>query len=264
MKAIILAAGQGSRLMPLTSDRPKCMVKVFGKPMIDYQLQALRGGGVDQITVVSGYKHDVLRTYLQGRVEQLVWNEKYQTTNMVISLLEGLEAIRKSSFRGDLILSYSDIIYPSELCRQLIQTDGEIVVAADLEWEKLWRMRMEDPLSDAETFRMDSEGKITEIGKKPKTLEEVQAQYIGLLKIRSHKIEILYQILRKLEARANQLYMTDLIQMLIDQNWEIKASLFEGGWLEVDSIEDLRCYQSVAGDELQRVFSSGEGLEPNL
>ena len=55
MRAILLGAGQGTRLRPLTDDRPKCMVEVGGRPLLDWQIRALRAAGVDDIVLVRGY-----------------------------------------------------------------------------------------------------------------------------------------------------------------------------------------------------------------
>ena len=60
MRGIILAAGRGSRMKHLTSERPKCMVKLQGKPLIEWQLEALRAAGIDDIAIVTGYRHELL------------------------------------------------------------------------------------------------------------------------------------------------------------------------------------------------------------
>ena len=65
MKAIILAAGQGSRLLPLTADRPKCLVPVGGKTILEHQLASLRAAGIDDVTVVGGYRFDRLTEFAE-------------------------------------------------------------------------------------------------------------------------------------------------------------------------------------------------------
>lgn len=64
MNAIILAAGFGSRLMPLTKDQPKCMVEYKNKKIIDYEIEALKSAGINEIAVVGGYLNDVLKNIL--------------------------------------------------------------------------------------------------------------------------------------------------------------------------------------------------------
>ena len=79
--------------------------------------------------------------------------------------------------------------------QSLIRLEGEICVAVDVEWERLWRIRMSEPLSDAETFQMNEDGSIKELGKKPSSLAQIQAQYIGLLKIRGDMVSKIHSCL---------------------------------------------------------------------
>ena len=66
-RAILLCAGRGLRLDPLTRDRPKCLVEVAGMPILDYQLAALRSAGVAEVVVVAGYRHECVRNHLDNR-----------------------------------------------------------------------------------------------------------------------------------------------------------------------------------------------------
>ena len=87
MNTIILAAGQGTRLRPLTDDRPKCMVEINGKSLIERQLDTIRACGVQEedITIVCGYCNDVLQNKFRNSNINFVVNSQYNTTNMVYS-----------------------------------------------------------------------------------------------------------------------------------------------------------------------------------
>lgn len=86
MNAIILAAGMGTRLRPLTNDRPKCLVAVNGVPMVERQIQFLKEKGIDDITLISGYKAESL-AYLKDRYGvDIVFNDRYDTCNNIKSL----------------------------------------------------------------------------------------------------------------------------------------------------------------------------------
>lgn len=86
MNAIILAAGMGTRLRPLTNDRPKCLVAVNGVPMVERQIQFLKEKGIDDITLISGYKAESLE-YLKDRYGvDIVFNDRYDTCNNINSL----------------------------------------------------------------------------------------------------------------------------------------------------------------------------------
>ena len=85
MKVIILAAGQGTRLRPLTDDRPKCMVEVNGRSIIERQLDTMHACGIsdEDITIICGYCSETLRNRFNDTNINLIVNEKYDSTNMV-------------------------------------------------------------------------------------------------------------------------------------------------------------------------------------
>ena len=133
-----------------------------------------------------------------------------------------------------------------------MKTKGELVIAADLDWYDLWKIRMDNPLDDAETFKFQADGKVIELGKKPNSLKDVEAQYIGLIKVDSHKVSDFIGHYLSLDKNAtydgkdfNNMYMTSFIQSLIDHGWDTRAALINNGWIEVDSVDDLEAYQSL-------------------
>ena len=64
-----------------------------------------------------------------------------------------------------------------------MESKGEIAAVVDTDWRKLWQLRFDDPLVDAETLKLNINGTIRELGKKPKNYEEIEAQYIGMIKV---------------------------------------------------------------------------------
>ena len=103
MKAIILAAGRGSRMKKLTDEGPKCLVKLRGKTLLDWQLEALKNAGISQIAIVTGYK----RQLLANRGLEEFYNDRWAETNMVSSLA----CANAWLMEGPCIVSYSDIFY---------------------------------------------------------------------------------------------------------------------------------------------------------
>ena len=91
MRAIILAAGEGTRLRPHTLDRPKCLVPLAGRPLLAWQADALRRAGVDDITVVTGYRADQVATLGFATVH----NDRFRETNMVASAMCARGAARR-------------------------------------------------------------------------------------------------------------------------------------------------------------------------
>ncbi|MCG5277720.1 NTP transferase domain-containing protein, partial [Providencia rettgeri] len=182
MKVIILAAGQGTRLRPYTNDRPKCMVELAGKPLLHHQLDTLYSAGIssNQIALVGGY----LKDKLNAPDIKLYTNENFEKTNMVGTLFCAEEFMQSDE---DLLICYGDIIYQCDVLTALLNTDGDIALAADKEWKRLWSLRMDEPLDDAETFKIEN-GNVIELGKKPQNYADIDAQYMGLIKISANKI----------------------------------------------------------------------------
>jgi choline kinase len=194
MRAIILAAGRGSRMGEIGDERPKCLVPLLGKPLIERQIAALGAGGAEAVGVVRGYRADMIDqpglTYFH--------NWRWPETNMVMSLAAAEEWLAA----GPVIVSYADIFYRPELVRGLAQAPGELVIAYDRAWRALWSRRFVDPLADAETFRADESGRLVEIGNKTRNIDEIKGQYMGLLKFTPPAWEAIKVLLAGLEPQA--------------------------------------------------------------
>lgn len=249
MKTIILAAGQGTRLRPYTNDKPKCMVSLAGQPLLHHQLDAMAACGVrDGITLVGGYLSD----RLAARDAEVVINPRYAETNMVQTLFCARHAMVPGE---DLLISYGDIVYEPKVLQTVLDCDAPIALAADQQWQRLWRLRMDEPLDDAETFIMDDRQHVLSLGKKPNSYDEVQAQYMGLFRIRADYVERMMTAFDALDPEAtydgkdlDNMYMTSFVQHLIDLGWPVQACLVDNGWLEVDTASELEAYESMAQD----------------
>lgn len=225
MRAIILAAGRGSRMGSLTDDRPKCLTIIKGKSLIEYQIAALTEAGIKDIAIVTGYKSEMLTKYGSYHFH----NERWKETNMVFSLLCAKEWLDNYNC----IVSYSDIYYDSRIVKDLIACPNDIAVAYDPNWLAFWSKRFENPLNDAETFRIDEDGHIIEIGQRPKTIEEIQGQYMGLLKIKRSKLQSLFEEMK--EPIQDRVSMTSLLNKFVAERIKsIPAEKF----FEVDSFSD--------------------------
>jgi L-glutamine-phosphate cytidylyltransferase len=237
MKAIILAAGQGTRLRPLTDDRPKALVEVDGHSLIETQVAVLLAEGVTDIVIVGGYLADCFQ--IAGT--RLYENVRYASTNMVFSLLCARDELREPT-----LVTYGDIVYSRSIVRSVLENPGDICVAVDLDWEGYWRERFEDPVSDAESLKMDDRGCITSIGGSITATTDVEGQYMGLMKFTKAGLDSLLRVTDAAEHEGSLLrgplenaYMTDLLQRMIDGGQDVWPALVWGGWLEVDSVDDL-------------------------
>ena len=247
MNAIILAAGEGKRLRPLTNDKPKCLVELFGKTLLEWQLSIFEKCGINDICVVTGHNSQMFRYTNVDYIK----NENYNTTNMMESLF-----CAKERFSQSTIVSYGDIIFEEKILRKLIDSEDDFSVIIDKNWKDYWSMRFDEPINDAESLSVDDNGYITSIGKKVKEISEIQGQYIGLMKFQNGAINTMKSFYEKCirifeNSKINPLnpktsfgnsFMTDFLQGLIDQGVKLKAVNVNNGWLELDNINDYRLY----------------------
>jgi choline kinase len=239
MRAVILAAGRGSRLGHLGADRPKCLVEFAGKPLLERQIAALRRGGVDEIGVVRGYRAEMID--LPGVSYFL--NQRWAETNMVMSLTAAAAWLHS----GPAIVGYGDIFYRSELVRGLAGAPGRLVISYDRDWCRLWTRRFVDPLADAETFRINADGHLLEIGGRTTRLEEIQGQYMGLFKFTPPAWSVVEALLATLDAPTrDKLDVTGLLGRLLAGN-ELSIGTFgtDGQWGEIDNAQDVALYEDM-------------------
>lgn len=253
-KVIILGAGEGTRLRPHTLDRPKCMVEVDGRSLLDRQMDVLRAEGINSVVLVGGYRAEKLaRQDVELRV-----NPRFADTNMLWSLFSAEEDLN-----GDIVIAYGDIVYSRRILRAVIDSAADISVAIDLDWEEYWGARNEDPLADAESLRLSPDGRILELGQKAHLLSEIEGQYMGLMKFSATGTDTLKRAFH--EARrvgslrgkpVEKSYMTEMLQSLIDDGHRLQSVPVRGGWVEVDTVADL-----MSATTRQRLFAIADELE---
>jgi choline kinase len=241
MRAIILAAGRGSRLGNLTQERPKALVPLLGRSLLERSVQTLRAGGVGTIGIVAGYRaKDILDWNKKDLVEQVIENPEWETMNMVGTLALALREVPA----GDVLVVYSDIFFPSEVVTDMIATRHAIATAYDPDGVGLWSARFTDPLTDIENFRLNSDGTLAAIGGHPDSLNEIEGQYVGITALKRDGRTTLAAYLDNCEQeRLARLSMTDVLQELVDKNVEVGAIPVHGPWGEIDNQDDLAFFE---------------------
>lgn len=241
MKAIILAAGQGTRLKKYTKNLPKGMLDFAGKTLLERQIELYREAGIEKIIVVRGFAAEKIAypgvTYYT--------NGEYASTNMVESLL-----VAKAEFDDDMIVGYSDVVFEKRLLEGMMTDKSDFAVAVDDEWKSYWQRRYGKVDFDTESLAIGAEGEITELGLENPPLEKIDARYIGLLKFSRQGLEYIKEILDEAKKTlgdkpwqqsgkpVRQAYMTDLLNAVIESGRKVQAVRFRHGWLEFDTNED--------------------------
>ncbi|WP_139411382.1 phosphocholine cytidylyltransferase family protein [Aeromonas veronii] len=235
MQAIILAAGRGSRLGAMTENQPKPLAKLAGKPLIEWQLTSLAAAGVDSVHVVCGYCSEALKGYGNSRIMNVNW----ASSNMVRSLMCADSVLSAAPT----LVCYGDIVYRPGIIRTLMASDAPLAISYDKEWWALWSARFEEPLLDAENFRQHG-GQLNAIGERAQAREEIEGQYMGLLKFTPEGWQRVSVVLAGLSAeQINKLDMTSLLRLLLSHSVPIATVAISGGWVEVDNPSDIVLYE---------------------
>lgn len=237
--AVILAAGAGTRLRPLTDNRPKCLLEVDGRALLDYQLEALEANGVGDVLVVTGFCAEQIVDRYGARVRTL-YDPEYESTNN----LHSLWSARREFAGRELVCLHADVLFPPSLLRRCLEAAQDVTVVLD-------RHLVE------ETMKARVEGeRVVEIGKNiPR--EGQFGTFVGIARFAPPASAALADALESLVADTmhRQSYFVACLPRLVSQGLEVGYVLSSGlPWVEIDTAEDLQRSKGV----LER-FPKGRG-----
>lgn len=236
MKAVILAAGRGTRMQALTEHKPKSLVEFNGEALIARAVRSLRAGGVAEVGVVAGYRAALLAPY----ADRLFMNEAWSSTGIFHSLSMATAWLAQATC----LISYSDIFYSPQLVADMLAAEGDLVIAYDANAVALWRQRFDNPLLDLERFSLGEDGCVREIGGRATDLEEIQGQYMGLLRFTPAGWRAIQAARDGLGAGArDNVDMTTLLARLIQCGHPVRAVANRSPWGEIDCPSDVEVYQ---------------------
>jgi len=241
LTGIVIAAGTSSRMGALTHDKPKCMLPIGGRPLLEYTIDALRSIGCADIVVIVGYRAEAINipgvTY--------VLNDDYRDNNILHSLMKAREFLA-----GPVVISYSDIWTEPCIFETMAATPGDIVVAVDQDWRPYYQGRTQHPVTEAEKVHYDHTGSVVRIGKHLSDVGDGCGEFIGLWRMSGNGTVMFKDHFLRLERRMDPeapfqaskkwrlSYITDMFQELVDQGRPVNCALFERSWAELDTIED--------------------------
>lgn len=238
MKALILAAGQGTRMGKYTENIPKGMLEFDGKSLIERQLEVFRMSNIDQVIIATGYRKEMIK--LSG--VKYFHNPDFANTNMIETLF-----CARNEFTSDMLVVYSDIMFTENLLRSVMETEGSIVVAVDSAWRKYWEMRYGTTEHDLETLTVKN-GRIAELGRAAQSSIGIDYRYIGMIKFSERSWAPVMRLYDNKKLREEiweasgrgfrQGYMTDLLNELIGRGVDVIPCVTEKQWLEFDTERD--------------------------
>ena len=241
-KALIVAAGLGSRLKKHTKNLPKCMLDFGGKTLLQRQLDAYKKNSIKDISVIRGYKKEKIKYNGIKYFE----NTEYKNNNILNSIFYAEDFIN-----GNLIISYSDILFDSTVVKRVLKSNHDISVVVDIDWRGYYVGRKDHPISEAENVIFNSNNEVEKIGKINTGNEEVHGEFIGMIKLNNRGTEIFKEHFHRLKKiywnkpfqRAKifqKAYLTDFIQELVDIGFKVHCVIIESGWKEIDTVEDYK------------------------
>ena len=242
MRAIILGAGSGSRMGQHTKDIPKVLLDINGKSILERQISLLREHGVNEIFVVIGYKRE---KHILKDIEY-IFNPRYSETEQLASMM-----VARTKISDDVLIIFGDIIFDSQILQQILASKDDIAIAIDLDWEKSYNERPDNPKSLADKVLINQK-KILRISAKETSFDiknQTVGEFLGVIKLSANGSRTIIKKYEELEKSCvgkfhdadsfKKAKLVDILQELIDSKIEIYPITISGKWCEIDTPKDL-------------------------
>ena len=242
MRAIILAAGSGLRLGQHTKDIPKALLDLNGKSILERQISLLREYGVNEIFVVIGYQRE---KHILKDIEY-IFNPRYYETEQLASMM-----VARTKIFDDVLVIFGDIVFDSQILQQILASNDDIAIAIDLDWEKSYNERPDNPKSLADKVLINQK-KILQISAKETSLDiknQAVGEFLGIIKLSGNGSKTIIKKYEELEKShvgkfhdadsLEKAKLVDILQELIDSKIEISPISIAGKWCEIDTPNDL-------------------------
>ena len=218
------------------------MLDFGGKTLLKRQLDAYKNSGVEDISLIRGYKKEKI-TYKGIKYFE---NIDYRNNNILNSIFYAEKIIN-----GNIIVSYSDILFDTSVVQRTLESNHDISVVVDIDWRGYYVGRKDHPITEAENVIFNSNNEVEKIGKINKGNQDVHGEFIGMIKLSDRGTKIFKENFHRLKKiywnkpfqRAKSFqkaYLTDFIQELVDIGIKVHCVIIESGWKEIDTVEDYK------------------------
>jgi len=254
--AIIPAAGFEKQLLPLIEDKPKCLLDIKGKTILERAVAALNEANIKEIAVIRGYKKEAIALPNIRYYD----NDRYEDTGELFSIF-----CAEPEMKGRTIVLYGDIIFDTTILEKLLKSTADFALIIDLAWrDHVDRggapshlnpdlVTLADPPGSSYLSRFvmgEDEHRIVKIGQHL-PLDQVHGEFIGMAMFSEKGTQAMRECYRSSQERyrsaafhearsVSKASFTDLVQELIDEGHRIDAVPVFKGWMEVDSFEEYQ------------------------
>ena len=247
MKAIILAAGEGSRMGKLAQNIPKPLVMVNGKSIIERQLSILKQNKILDVIIITGSHNEKFNFKNVVYVNDLD-HKKHDTLGSLITA--------RDYMNDEIIITYADQIFDEKIMESINNFSGDIGIAVDLDWEKNYVNRDQHPKSEAENILING-NEILELRKNISECKENEkiGECLGLMKFSRKASKVFLDKYSELEIShqgkfhnapsLEKALISDMIQELIDSEINVEPIYVSGKWCEIDTPQDLEIARKI-------------------
>jgi phosphoenolpyruvate phosphomutase len=252
VRAVIIAAGSGKSLLPLTEDRPQCMLDIKGRTVLERQLETLRACGVQEIAVVRGYRKETVT----APGVRFYDNDAFDESGELASLFAA-----EPELHGRVLFLYSDILFERAVLEKVLRAEGDVVIAVDRAWvdqrDRLLPLAKpadlvvtsDPPRPGRRSLGEDWRDELVLIGQRIAP-EAATGEFIGLAAFSPRGVELAREThARAVAAGAAPFHeaasiryaaFTDLLQTLVAADHPVTCVSTWKGWLEIDTFEDYQ------------------------
>ena len=235
-RAIFLAASRGAELKELTEDRPKVLININGKPLIEQSIDSFYEHDIKDISIVTGYKKEAFKF----QNIKYIHNVDYENTSELSSLF-----LAKKEIVDNCVISYGDILYRKYILTRLLEEKGDITIVVDATLEN------RDPsyVGDFVTCSRAHSKNYNEATAELKSIsfgntseqKSAHGEWIGLIRTNKIGSDILSKALTELSVKPdfNKLKLPDLMNALLEKKVKINVLYIDGHWMDVDTYADV-------------------------